>query len=136
MQVKLTTDTWRERKAEEKRERDAGEISADECILDQLFPDAFIDRTEHLLRVFASSIEGCSTLTNDYPKVMKTIEALVVALNKVNEDFDHKVIETGEREELCDFVDQVLIAKGIDIEDLAAFHGCEANALTDEWRDW
>lgn len=67
---------------------------------------------------------------------MQHVEVLVVALNKVNEDFDHGVIETNEREELCAFIDEVIIAKGIDIEALAASQNLGRHEITDEWRDW
>ncbi len=136
MPIQLPTESWRERKAEERREFEAGEISEDDCYMDRLFPDAFVDRTEHLLKEFVASVERCSTSESDFPQVMQSIEALVVALNKVNEDFDHGVIETDEREELCAFIDEVVVAKGIDIETLAASQNCGRNELTDQWRDW
>ena len=132
----LTTKSWREAKTEERRKFEAGEISADDCYMEQLFPDEFIDRTEHLLKAFVASIDQCSSSPNDFPQVMQHVEVLVVALNKVNEDFDHSVIETNEREELCAFIDEVIIAKGIDIEALAASQNLGRHEITDEWRDW
>lgn len=136
LNIQLTTQSWRERKAEEKREFEAGEISADDCCMDQLFPDAFIDKTELILKEFVAAIDQCSSSANDFPQVRRSIETLVVALNKVNEDFDYGVIETDEREELCAFIDKVIIAKGIDIEALAAAQNCSRNEITDQWRDW
>jgi hypothetical protein len=136
MPIQLPTESWRERKAEERREFEAGEISKEDCYMDRLFPDPFVDRTEQLLKEFVASVEQCSPSVNDFPQVMQSIEALVVALNKVNEDFDHGVIETDEREEICSFIDEVVIAKGIDIEALAASQNCGRHELTDQWRDW
>lgn len=134
--VKLTTDLWRERKAEEQRAFKAGEIAADDVVMDKLFPDEFIDKTELLLKDFIASIDQCSTSDHDFPHVMQCIEALVVSLNQVNEEFDFEVIETDEREELCAFIDDVIIAKGIDIEALAAAQNCGRHELTDQWREW
>lgn len=136
MSIQLTTQLWRERKAEERREFEAGEIAADECCLEQLFPDAFIDRTELLLKEFVAAIGQCSSSASDFPQVMRSVETLVVALNKVNEDFDHGVIETDEREELCAFIDEVIVERGIDIEALAAAQNCGRHEITDQWRDW
>lgn len=136
MQIQLTTESWREAKTEERRKFEAGEISADDCYMEQLFPDEFIDRTEHLLKEFVASMDQCSSSPSDFPQVMQHVEVLVVALNKVNEDFDHGVIETNEREELCAFIDEVIIAKGIDIEALAASQNLGRHEITDEWRDW
>lgn len=136
MQIQLTTESWREEKAEERRKFAAGEISADDCYMERLFPDAFIDRTENLLKAFVASVDQCSSAPDDFPQIMRHVEMLVVALNKVNEDFDHGVIETDEREELCAFIDAVIIEKGIDIEALAASQNCGRHEITDEWRDW
>jgi hypothetical protein len=136
MPIQLTTELWRERKAEEKREFEAGAISADDCFMDRLFPDAFLDRTETLLKEFVASVDQCSSSASDFPKVMRSVETLVVALNKVNEDFDHGVIETDEREELCEFIDEVIVARGIDIEALAAAQNCDPYEITDQWREW
>jgi hypothetical protein len=67
---------------------------------------------------------------------MAAIEALVITLNEINDDFDGAVIETGEREEFCEFIDQVVLAHGIDIGALAAANDCDPAELTDQWRDW
>ncbi len=136
MSVQLPTDSWNERKAEERREFEAGKIIKSDCYMERLFPDAFVDITERLLKNFVVSVEQCSPSATDFPQVMQHIEALVNTLNKVNEDFDHSVIETDEREELCAFIDEVIIARGIDIEALAASQNCGRHELTDQWRDW
>lgn len=118
MQIQLTTESWREEKAEERRKFAAGEISADDCYMERLFPDAFIDRTENLLKAFVASVDQCSSAPDDFPQIMRG------------------VIETDEREELCAFIDAVIIEKGIDIEALAASQNCGRHEITDEWRDW
>ncbi|WP_137938065.1 DUF5713 family protein [Chitinivorax sp. B] len=136
MPVQLITQWWREQKEKERCALAAGEISADECHMDELFPDAFIEQTEQLLRAFIAEIDQCATTDTGFPRVMKGIEVLVLALNEVNDQFDGSVIETGEREALCDFIDQVIVNRGIDIEALAASQQCSRYELTDSWRDW
>lgn len=136
MPTKLPTAAWREQKTEEARKFEAGEITAAERYMDKLFPDAFIDRTDLLLKDFAAAINQCSAAAADFPRVMQNIQDVVLALNKINDDFELRVIETGEREELCEFIDSVIIERGIDIESLAASQNCTRYELTDEWRDW
>ena len=136
MSFRPPTECWNERKAEERRRLAAGEISEAECHKAQLFPDAFVERTDALLKEFVASTEQCSPSESDFHLIMESIETLVVALNQVNEDFDHSVIETDEREELCEFIDATVAARGVDLDKLAAFHGCGRHELTDQWRDW
>jgi phosphomannomutase len=101
-----------------------------------LFPDAFLDRAGKASTQYVAAIAACGTGADDYPKVMAAIEALVITLNEINDDFDGAVIETGEREEFCEFIDQVVLAHGIDIGALAAANDCDPAELTDQWRDW
>ena len=67
---------------------------------------------------------------------MRNVEVLVVALNDINHDFDYNVIETDEREELCAYIDGVIMLKCIDIDALATFNRCGRHELTDRWREW
>ena len=136
MKVAIPTEYWRGRKAEERQEFLAGKIAATDCYMEQLFPDEFLERTDARLKSFISSISACVTTADDYPKVMQAIESLVVELNTINDDFDGSVIETGEREALCEFIDNVIVTHGIDIEALAAAQDCGSDELTDQWRDW
>ncbi len=136
MPVQFPTDMWREHKADEKRQFLAGEITADECYMDKLFPDAFIEITHGKLNEFNAAIAACPPTEEAYPKVMQAIESLVTDLNDINEDFDGAAIETGEREALCEFIDAVIVERGIDIDALAASQDCDRYELTDEWRDW
>ncbi len=58
-------------------------------------------------------------------------EIAVVALNNLNEECDDCLIETGEREELCELVNKISIAAGIE----PGKYGC-GEGLASEWRDW
>jgi hypothetical protein len=44
--------------------------------------------------------------------------------------------ETGEREELCDYVDASLSEHGVDVPALTARQGLGRYQLTDRWRKW
>lgn len=136
MKVKLPSQGWRDSKAEERQKFLAGKITAKECFMESLFPDEFIDRTDTALKLFVANISNCSPHQDDYPKVRNAIKSLVLDLNKINDDFDGSVIETGEREEICDFIDDVIVAHGIDIDAYAEYLDCGRYELADEWRDW
>ena len=134
MKVKLVTQIWRDEKADEKRRLEAGEIDASECCIEELFPDSFIDETEPLLRSF---VECLSTVgESDYIAVSSAVESLVMALNRINEKFGHAVIETGEREQLCQFIEDVIDESAVDLDDFAKHCGCDKSDITDRWRNW
>ena len=125
------------RKLDEKRAFEAGEITADECYMEQLFPDEFIDRTEPLLITFANEIKTISQQgIEDFAAISAAIKYTVLALNKINVEFDHAVIETDEREQLCQYIDDVMESVSIDLDRLAEHLNCGRHEITDEWREW
>jgi hypothetical protein len=44
--------------------------------------------------------------------------------------------ETGEREQLCEYIESALERAGIDVDAFAARHRITRHEITDEWRDW
>ncbi|MEQ7799758.1 hypothetical protein ABDJ41_08075 [Pedobacter sp. ASV1-7] len=60
----------------------------------------------------------------------KCFEIAVKSLNKLNEK-DQGIIETGEREDLCELIDQITIASGLNPKDYA-----EGEGISDLWREW
>ncbi|MEU1464470.1 hypothetical protein ABZ467_27965 [Streptomyces sp. NPDC005727] len=50
-------------------------------------------------------------------------EHVILALNEVDEAHDEAAFETGEREELFDYIDQSLTGHGVDVVGLTARHG-------------
>ena len=137
MTVPLVTQKWRQQKLDEQRAYEAGEITADECYMEQLFPDEFIDRTEPVLKKFAAEIEVLAKQnTDNLDAVLDATKNLVLALNQINVDFDHAVIETDEREQLCQYIDDVIDSSGIGVKRLAEHMNCDRHEITDEWREW
>ena len=61
---------------------------------------------------------------------LKAFKVAVLALNQLN-DHDDSLIETGEREDLCDLINNVAVAAGLDPR---AYGGGEGPAS--EWREW
>ena len=86
--------------------------------------------SEPIRIIFSSTIVGSFFHARDRCK------SLVVALNEINADYDYAVIETGEREQLCQFVEDVIDESSVDIGDFANHLGCEKCEVTDQWRDW
>jgi len=57
-------------------------------------------------------------------------ELAIKSLNKLNEK-DEGIIETGEREDLCELIDQITLASGLNPREYAKGEG-----IADLWRKW
>lgn len=78
-------------------------------------------------------IDGLIQLGDGAPETQKVeqFRIAVEALNELNEETDHVLIETGEREELCELLDAITVAANLNPEDYA-----DGEGIADEWRDW
>jgi len=72
---------------------------------------------------FMSSMES-DTQTIDSAKIY--IKELVQSLNELNERCDNCLIETDQREEICEFIQKVLSTANVDVE----------GDVTEECREW
>lgn len=83
-------------------------------------------------RIFDRLIEGLAALGEMAPEPAKVdlFRQAVLALNELNEE-DFSLIETGEREELCDLVNLIGEAAGIPSNKYGSGEG-----LASEWREW
>jgi hypothetical protein len=61
----------------------------------------------------------------------KLFEIAIIALNTLNDEIGGDLIETGEREDLCELIDNISIAAGLDPEDYA-----DGEGISDLWREW
>jgi len=59
--------------------------------------------------------------------IMKEVKTLVLALNALNEKTDYSLIETGEREAICEIIQSSAVERGLTDYD---------DDITEEWRDW
>lgn len=64
------------------------------------------------------------------PVMLAAFEKTVIALNTLNES-DESLIETGEREDLCELVNTITVAAGLD----PSKYG-DGEGPASEWRDW
>jgi hypothetical protein len=82
--------------------------------------------------IFDNLIQGLITIGEHAPENEK-VALFKIAVESLN-DLEEKVeglIETGEREDLCDLIDQVTIAAGLNPGDYA-----DGEGIADEWRSW
>lgn len=124
---------WRADVADEARRLGDGSISEDDAFMTHLYPAAKIDSTDAVLGGFAEGLRALPDLTDG--AVLALVRVTVLALNEVDERLGG-VYETDEREELCEYLDDALEDRGVDVAALMARQGRGRYELTDEWRDW
>ena len=69
-------------------------------------------------------------------QIFGAVERVVLSLNTINNDHNGAAYETGEREQLCQYIDDTLTEAGIDLEALTSRCGISRYAITDQWRKW
>ncbi|MES9536656.1 hypothetical protein [Actinomadura sp. NPDC000600] len=127
------TEYWRD-VAEEARQVAAGELDAEDASTAELFPEDMLIRTDEVLQPFERELAALIDPTDE--EIFAVIQHVVLALNKVNEDYDGAAYETDEREQLCEYIENSLTDNGIDVDAFAGRHGLTRHEITDEWRDW
>jgi hypothetical protein len=128
------TDYWREGIEDEARDVASGALDPECAVMAGLFPESLLSRTDKALAAFESDVRMLSDPADE--QVFQTIERLVLALNTINDDYGGAAYETGEREELCQYIDETIEESGVDVAALTARHGLSRWALTDRWRRW
>jgi hypothetical protein len=129
------TTRWREERREEAEHFAAGRLSKEECIYERLYPDAFLEQVDLVLDAFDAAIAKTPATAEGHPQVMLAVKDAVIAFNEMSEAHP-EWIETGEREALCLYLDEVITRHGVDVDQLAAGLGVGRHEITDEWRDW
>ncbi|MFJ5308413.1 hypothetical protein [Streptomyces sp. NPDC088350] len=134
------TASWRERVAGEAERIAAGTLDPDRAWATGLFPEELSAETDAVLAVFEAELADVTAVTvvgtPDDARILGAVERVVLALNAVNLARDQRAYETGEREELCDYIDESLTEHGLDVAELTARNGLGRYELTDRWRIW
>ncbi|MFE7790821.1 hypothetical protein [Streptomyces sp. NPDC057460] len=99
-----------------------------------LYPVSLLDATDEALAAFESALGTLRTPSDD--EVFAAVQQGVLVLNAINDQHDGAGYETGEREELCHYIDQALTDCGSDVPALTTRYGLGRYEITDEWRDW
>lgn len=78
-----------------------------------------------LILAYLDALEGLDAPANQ--EIMEQVRVLVLALNELNEKTDFCLLETDEREAICEIIQSSAVACGLsDAED----------DVTEEWREW
>jgi hypothetical protein len=128
------TEYWRQSVAEEAEQVASGELDAEDATTAELFPEDMLIRTDEVLQPFERELTALTDPTDE--EIFAVIQHVVLALNKVNDDYDSAAYETGEREQLCEYIEDSLTENGIDVDAFAGRHGLTRHEITDEWRAW
>ncbi len=85
-----------------------------------------IDQCSKIIDEFFSALKNTPDLKKN-ESILKTVKATVVKLNKLNDKCDGSIIETDQREQLCELI--ITAAKHAGIES-------NEDDITEEWREW
>jgi hypothetical protein len=130
--IERPTVRWRNRIAEQDAAIAAGTLAPEKAYAAQLWPPDFTAAVDTVLAAYERDVAAADTTSDE--AVWATVEKVVVGLNEADERFG--AIETGEREELAEYIDAVLTNSGVDVAALTARSGRDRGELTDAWRDW
>lgn len=84
-----------------------------------------VARCEAFLREYLTALDELDEPDDD--AIMARVEQVVLALNELNEELDYAMIETVERENICELIQNAAVDAGLqEIPD----------DITEQWRDW
>lgn len=123
---------WSDEARDQRSSIAAGTLAEADAYAVHLWPEAFTAAVDTASDAYETEVRMLGVPSDE--EAFGCVQRIVTALNAINEE--HGVIATVEREELCEYVDAVLTAAGVDVTALTARHGLDRSALTDRWRDW
>jgi hypothetical protein len=84
-------------------------------------------------KIFDDLILGLINIGEDASEQekVKLFKAAILETNDLNTECDDGLIETGEREDLCELTDKISIACGLDPKKYG-----DGEGLASEWREW
>jgi hypothetical protein len=129
--IERLTDRWRRETAEQRAAVAAGSLPANEAYALTFFPPAFVAAVDTALNTYEQEVASLDPPTDE--AVWRAVERVVVTLNDVDLAFGQH-IETMTREELSEYIEDVLADADIDVEALLERRGVDEAA--GEWRDW
>ena len=88
------------------------------------------DRTRAIFDTLIADLISLGADASDDEKLSK-FEIAILALNDLDEELDNCLIETGEREDLCELCNTICEAAGMD----PANYG-DGEGPASEWREW
>ena len=131
------SDTWRRDVEEEAAEVAAGRVRADKAYAAELWSQWMIERTDSALVEFERELPTIDQRSDE--AIWDLVRRLVLTLNEIDEVEVSRGgggYETGEREDLCEYIDLSLTEAGVDLDGLAARQNIDRSEITDKWRMW
>ena len=83
-----------------------------------------VERCGRLLDAFLGELSRAAGAGED--AILACVERVVLALNALNEEADCELIETDQREELCELIITAAGMAGLEVDE----------DITEEWRTW
>jgi hypothetical protein len=131
------SETWRKCVEELAAEIAQGVLSPEQAFALTLWPESLRVRTDAALATFEDELHELTSASDD--QVLDVVRRVVLSLNKINDEHvraGELGYETGEPEQLCEYIDATLGESGVDVERLTARRGIGRWEITDEWRRW
>jgi hypothetical protein len=131
------SETWRKCVEEQAAEITQGVLSPELAFALTLWPESLRVRTDAALATFEDELHELTSASD--AQVLDVVRRVVLSLNKINDEHvraGELGYETGEREDLCEYIDTTLGESGVDVEALTARRGIGRWEITDEWRRW
>ena len=130
--IERPTRGWRREVATQEAAVAAGGLDPAEAYAAELWPADFTAAVDAVLDAYEHDAAALDPTEDE--AVWAAVERVVLGLNAADER--HGAIETGEREELAEYLDAVLTDAGVNVDALTARRGLSRAELTDSWRDW
>jgi hypothetical protein len=83
-----------------------------------------IARCESILGEFLRDLQSTGPTEEN---IMRCVKKAVLDLNQLNEQTNHCLIETGQREDICSYIDFAVRKAGLDTS---------GRDITEAWREW
>lgn len=85
-----------------------------------------IDKCSAILNEYLKGLSGISA-ENQSENILEVVKFAILKLNKLNDLSNGNLIETDQREDLCEFIITAANQAGL---------VCDDNDITEEWREW
>ncbi len=109
-------------------------------MIDYMSPDEedISDDEEFEVEYTQADIDKCGEILDEYiddliksnkneKLIIESVKKVILELNMLNEKCEHELIETDQREDLCQFIEDTSIIAGLLKSE---------NDITEEWREW
>jgi hypothetical protein len=130
--IERPTRRWQREVATQEAAVAAGTMAREDAHAAELWPAEFTAAVDAVLDGYEREVSTVDPAADE--AVWAAVERVVRGLNAADER--HGAIETGEREELAEYIDAVLTDAGVDVAGLTSRRGLDRGELTDSWRDW